>query len=169
MEDNWFFYLIIILSIYWLYKYLDYRKHHEIVSNERSKMINQPIPSYIQKSIKDYKAGLFIGEDRSPLAYVGYKAGKTANMPDRQRRERLAVCFRLEITASLPVKYQNWGKPATYRRYYKMQAHLNMLAQQRKRRRGYEVAVHHWREDRNWFVQKTQYIASRFNRYGFRY
>ena len=87
----------------------------------------------------------------------------------RLQCERLAVCFRLEITASLPVKYQNWGKPATYRRYYKMQAHLNMLAHQRKRRPGYEVAVHHWREDRNWFVQKTQYIASRFNRYGFRY
>lgn len=169
MEDNWFLYLFLILIIYWLYKYIDYRKHHEIVSEERKKIINQPVPKYIQQSIKAYKAGIFTGEDRSPLAYVGYKAGKTVNMPNRERQERLAVCFRLEITASLPAKYKNWGKPATYLRFHKMQAHLNMLAHQRKRRRGYEVAVRHWHGDRNWFLKEKGYIANRLRRYGFRY
>ena len=71
------------------------------------------------------------------------KAGKTVGMNEKEMHERLSVCFRPDVPANLPLKYRYWGKPATALRFYKMHTHFNMLAKQRRGRRGYETAVHH--------------------------
>ena len=115
----------------------------------------------------DYQAGAFFGEDQSPLAFVGYKAGKTAKMAEAERRQRLEVCFRIDVPACLPVKYRNWGAPATLQRYQKIHQHLHMLAGQRRGRRGYEVAVHHWDSDRGWLLSAIGETARRYGRYGY--
>ena len=167
-ENRWLLILRIIGGAYWFFRYLDYAKNRKIVSSERDEFLQSPIPSYIQKSMKAFDAGKFEGEEQSPLAYVGYKAGKTASMSEKERRERLSVCFRLNVPESLLLKYRNWGKPATALRFYKMHAHLNMLAQQRQGRRGYETAVQHWSTDRIWFISELSETAKRFQRYGFR-
>ena len=169
-EEDWVWLLILIIALgsYWYFRHLDYTKNREIVSSERDEFLHSPIPTYIQKSMQAFNDGKFEGEDQSPLAYVGYKAGKTAGMNEKERRERLTVCFRLDVPANLPSKYRNWGKPATALRFYKMHTHLNMLAQQRRGRRGYETAVHHWSTDGMWFINKLSETAKRFGRYGFR-
>ena len=81
---------------YWFFRYLDYTKNRKIVSSERDEFLQSPIPSYIQKSMKAFDAGKFEGEEQSPLAYVG-KAGKTVSMSEKERRERLSVCFSPEM------------------------------------------------------------------------
>ena len=74
----------------------------------------------------------------------------------------------LGVPESLPLKYRNWEKTATALRFYKMHAHLNMLAQQRQGRRGYETAVQHWSTDRIWFISELSETAKRFQLHGFR-
>ena len=167
-EDSfWLFVVMIVIVIWIVFRVVDYKKNKQIIIVEREQIIQQTIPGYIQQSMNDFTSGIYEGEEQSPLAYVGYKAGKTKNMQQAERRERLAVCFRLDIPRYLPEKYHNWGSPATALRFVKMQSHLNMLAQQRNKRKGYETAVLHWREDREWFINELNDTAKRFKRYGF--
>ena len=48
-------------------------------------------------------------------------------MAELERRQRLEVCFRIDIPPYLLV-YRNWGAPATRLRFERIQMHLNMLA-----------------------------------------
>lgn len=170
MEDDNSNLIFIVLFLIGLcsIKYFLYIKNRKIVTQERSILISQSIPEFIKQSMANFEAGNFSGEDLSPLSYVGYKAGKTANMADAERRQRLSVCFRLEIPPSLPEKYSNWGRPGTFMRLHKMQKHLSMLAGQRQGRRGYELAVSHWLSDQSWFVSELGKTARRFGKYGYK-
>ena len=69
------------------------------MSSERDKFLHLPIPTCIQKSMQAFNDGKFEGEDQSTLAYVGYKAGKTVGMNEKERRKRLSNCFRLGVPA----------------------------------------------------------------------
>jgi len=167
-DNNQLIFIILFLVGLCSIKYIHYIKNRKIVSQERLVLINQSIPTFIQQSMANFEAGNFFGEDLSPLSYVGYKAGKTANMANAERRQRLSVCFRLEIPPSLPEKYSNWGGPGTFMRFHKMQKHLIMLAGQRQGRRGYEIAVSHWLSDQSWFVSELGKTAQRFGKYGYK-
>ena len=171
MSDNAVWLLIIALLAfgYFFYRHQEYQKQKVIVTQRRDALIGEPIPHFIQQSMADYKSGAFSGEDKSPLAYVGYRAGKTANMPASERRQRLEVCFKVNFPSTLPAKYRNWGAPATTLRYHKIQQHLHRLAGQRRGRHGYETAVRHWTEDRGWFVEEFTDTARRFARSGYKY
>ena len=158
----------LLLIIFWIVQWVDFQKNKKLVEVERQEMLAQPIPGNILKSMEAFARGDYDGEDRSPLAYVGYRAGKTVNMSDAQRRDRMVVCYRVSLPPELPSKYQGWGRPASYQRFVKMTNHLNMLAGQRRQRRGYEIAVQHWSSDRQWFIQKFKDSATRFGRYGYR-
>ena len=166
-NEFWLVLLILMTIGYFVFRIQEYQKEKTIVTQERANLISKPIPSFVQKSIFDYESGAYGGEDQSPLAYVGYKAGKTANMAELERRQRLEVCFRIDIPPYLPRKYRNWGAPATRLRFERIQMHLNMLAGQRRGRRGYEVAVQHWTIDKAWFLSELGHTAKRFGRYGY--
>ena len=166
-NDLWLLAIGLFLTGYFFLRHIKYQKEKEIVTSERQELISKPIPDFVRRSMADYQAGAFFGEDQSPLAFVGYKAGKTANMAESERRKRLEVCFRIDVPACLPVKYQNWGAPATLQRYQKIHQHLHMLAGQRRGRRGYEVAVHHWDSDRGWLLSAIGETARRYGRYGY--
>ena len=93
MEDDNSNLIFIVLFLIGLcsIKYFLYIKNRKIVTQERSILISQSIPEFIKQSMANFEAGNFSGEDLSPLSYVGYKAGKTANMADAERRQRLSV------------------------------------------------------------------------------
>jgi hypothetical protein len=110
--------------------------------------------------------GSFVGEDRSPLAYVGYRVGKTRGLARRERQGRLDVCFRIEILSDLDPKYQGWGAPATYRRYRSIEKHLKMLADMRSGRRNQGFAVADWEADRAWFQGEYRKLAGLLQRQG---
>lgn len=167
-NDLWLLAIGLFVAGYIFLRYVKHQKEKEIVTREREELIHKPIPGFVRQSMADYQAGAFYGEDQSPLAFVGYKAGKTANMAEANRRQRLEVCFRIDVPASLPAKYRNWGAPATLRRYQKIHQHLHMLAGQRRGRRGYEVAVQHWDSDRGWLLSAIGETANRYGRYGYR-
>ena len=168
--DSSDFLLLIGLSIVllWIYRWVDFQQNKKIIDAERHELLNQTVPGYIRQSMDAFSRGDFDGEDRSPLGYVGYKAGKTANMSDVGRRERIAVCYRIHLPSELPPKYHHWGRPASYQRFIKIINHLYMLAGQRRHRRGYEIAVRHWSSDREWFIKMFKQSATRFGKYGYR-
>lgn len=79
---------------------------------ERDTVLGRSIPPDIQRDMKAFlKAGNFSGEEQSPLAYVGYKVGKTNGLPPWDRQRRLKACFQSEIPRQLSAKYQTWGRP----------------------------------------------------------
>ena len=122
MMDSSDFLLLIGLSIVllWIYRWVDFQQNKKIIDAERHELLNQTVPGYIRQSMDAFSRGDFDGEDRSPLGYVGYKAGKTANMSDVGRRERIAVCYRIHLPSELPPKYHHWGRPASYQRFIKI-------------------------------------------------
>jgi hypothetical protein len=158
----------LIIIIFWIFQWMDFQQNKKIIDSERQAMLAQPIPNHILKSMEAFVRGDFDGEDQSPLAYVGYKAGKTVNMSDASRRERISICYRVNLPPELPAKYRGWGRPASYQRFIKIINHLNMLAGQRRQRRGYEIAVRHWSSDREWFIERFKESATRFGKYGYR-
>ena len=75
-NEFWLVLLILMTIGYFVFRIQEYQKEKTIVTQERANLISKPIPSFVQKSIFDYESGAYGGEDQSPLAYVGYKAGK---------------------------------------------------------------------------------------------
>ena len=58
------------------------------VGREFARYIGAPVPNDIKRSMQAFLVSEFIGSDRSPLAYVGYRVGKTNGLLpwDRERR-----------------------------------------------------------------------------------
>lgn len=132
---------------------------------KRDDFIGRPIPPDIQRDMRAFLDGSFVGEDRSPLAYVGYRVGKTRGLASRERQRRLDVCFRIEIPADLDAKYQAWGAPATYQRFHSIDKHLKMLADLRGGRSNQRFAVADWEEDRTWFQGEFRELAGLLQRH----
>lgn len=132
---------------------------------ERDDLIGRPIPPDIKRDMRAFLDGSFVGEDRSPLAYVGYRVGKTRGLVGRERQKRLDVCFRIEIPTDLDLKYQGWGAPATYQRFSSIEKHLKMLADMRGSRSNQRFAVADWEADRTWFQQEYRQIADLLRRH----
>jgi flagellar biosynthesis GTPase FlhF len=137
-------------------------KARQLVEQERASMLALPIPVDIQRAMREFlAAGEFFGEEHSPLAYVGYKVGKTNGLPVRDRQRRLRACFQIEIPKELAGKYQAWGQPVSYRRFTSMCKHLAMLADMRRQRRNFNVAVADWDADAEWFKAECGEVAQR--------
>lgn len=129
------------------------------IHKEREDYIKQPIPPRITNSMTEFERGIFDGEDRSPLAYVGYKVGKIRGLSLSDRRQRLEVCFRIKTPATISPKYESWGSPASYTRCVAMSSHLRMLADMRRDKPSYKVAVANWDDDREWFQETFRSTA----------
>lgn len=136
------------------------------VDAERQKILDRPIPPDILRDMREFERGNFAGEDRSPLAYVGYKVGKTHGLPERDRHERLDVCFRIPIPNDVSPKYSSWGAPLSSTRFSSMINHLSMLADQRRTRKNYRFAVADWDNDRTWFSERHKDFVGRIRRVG---
>ena len=137
---------------------VDQARH--IVEQARASVLSSPIGSDILRDMRDFlRAGQFFGEEHSPLAYVGYRVGKTKGLPVQDRRRRLRACFQSEIPKELAGKYQAWGKPVSRRRYDSMCQHITMLADMRRERRNYEIAVADWETDVLWFKAEYSKLA----------
>lgn len=130
--------------------------------------VTRPVPPDIEQSMRGFLSGVFIGEDRSPLAYVGYQVGKTHGLPEWDRHRRLDVCFRIEIPDALPPKYASWGRPASVTRLTAMMEHLTMLASMRRKRRNFEVAVAEWEADAQWLRKEFMQTARKFSGFSWR-
>ncbi len=138
-----------------------------LVEDERASIRAAPIAGDIHHAMREFLSNnQFFGEDHSPLAYVGYKVGRTNGLPVQERRRRLRACFQIEIPPQLAAKYQAWGLPVTSQRFTSMCQHIAMLADMRRARPNYEVAVNDWEADEAWL--KTEYgpLAERLRRVG---
>jgi|OM-RGC.v1.016141455 hypothetical protein len=145
----------------------EFERNKSELDSERNRRLNPAVPPDIARSIREFQAGDFAGEERSPLAYVGYRVGKTNGLPEPARHRRLDFCFALDIPTDLAAKYvTTWGRPLTYRRYAAIVNHLKMLADQRNGRRNFETAVSHWLTDARWFSDKHKSFAERLRQYG---
>jgi hypothetical protein len=132
---------------------------------ERDDLIGRPIPPDVKRDMRAFLEGSFVGEDRSPLAYVGYRVGKTRGLVSRERQKRLDVCFRIEIPTDLDPKYQGWGAPATYQRFHSIEKHLKMLSDMRGSRSNQKFAVADWDADRAWFQGEYRELAGLLQRH----
>lgn len=141
------------------------RAERDRAQKEHDALIERPIPPDIKRDMDAFRAGSFVGEDRSPLAYVGYRVGKTRGLASRERQRRLDVCFRIEIPSDLDPKYQGWGAPATYQRFHAIDKHLKMLADLRGGRSNQRFAVADWEEDRTWFHSEFRELAGLLQRH----
>ena len=139
-----------------------------LIKEERDDLIGSLTPSRIQYVIDSFYWKIFGGDGPSPLDYIGYHVGKTKGLREGDRQNCLRYCFVMEIPKTLQSKYQNWGRPATYLRYAKILGHLKMLADQRRFRTSYEIAVADWDSDCRWLVLQFDEIALRLSKYGFR-
>ncbi|MGC1496302.1 MAG: hypothetical protein WA790_10880 [Sulfitobacter sp.] len=137
----------------------------DAAEKKQASITDKPIPPDVRRDMRAFLEGEFIGSDRSPLAYVGYRVGKTRGLRTKDRQERLQVCFRIEIPNDLDDKYQSWGLPASYTRYHAMLKHLRMLENRRSGRRDMAVAVDEWKQDRRWFASEFEELAELFRRY----
>jgi hypothetical protein len=133
------------------------------IEAERKSWLERPVPPDVKRSMSNFLSGKFTGEDRSPLAYVGYQVGKSG-LPEWDRRRRLEVCFRSEIPDDLDRKYLSWGTPVSQIRFEAMYGHLRMLADMRRFRQNYEVAVAEWDEDADWLRSELGPLAGRLAR-----
>lgn len=136
------------------------------LGREFARYIGAPVPSDIKRSMQAFLAGEFVGSDRSPLAYVGYRVGKTNGLLPRDRERRMQVCFRIDIPAELRRDYASWAGPGSRTRLNAMRAHIRMLATMRKDRPGYEVAVAEWERDAEWLGTELGDLADKFSRHG---
>lgn len=138
------------------------------VRKEYDAFVQRPVPPDIKRDMRDFLDGTFVGEDRSPLTYVGYRVGKIRGLRPRERQRRLDVCFRIEIPRDLDAKYQKWGAPATFQRFRSIEKHLKMLADMRSGRSNLRFAVADWQEDRSWFLKEFQQAVELFQRHPLR-
>lgn len=136
------------------------------VGREFAHYIRAPVPGDIKRSMQAFLAGEFVGSDRSPLAYVGYRVGKTNGLPAWDRERRMEVCFRIDIPSELRRDYASWAGPGSSTRLNAMRAHIRMLAAMRKDRPGYEVAVAEWERDAEWLGTELDDLAAKFSRHG---
>lgn len=136
------------------------------VGREFARFIGAPVPTDIKRSMRAFLAGEFVGSDRSPLAYVGYRVGKTNGLPAWDRERRMQVCFRIDIPTELRRDYASWAGPGSRTRLNAMRAHIRMLAAMRKDRPGYEVAVAEWERDAGWLGTELGELADKFSRHG---
>ncbi|MCO6184599.1 hypothetical protein [Rhizobium sp. L1K21] len=144
------------------------RKKQEVEA-QRNEILGKAIPPDIQRTMREYlSAGNFLGEEHSPLAYVGYRVGKTNGLASWDRQRRLRVCLQIEIPSEFEGKYRNWGNPATRKRFVAISQHLRMLADMRRYRRNYERAVADWEEDEAWFRLTFDEVTNRFASFGYR-
>lgn len=135
-----------------------------LVEDERASIRATPIAGDIHRDMREFlSAGQFFGEEHSPLAYVGYKVGKTQGLPPHERRRRLRACFQIDIPPQLAAKYQAWGPPVTSQRFTSMCQHITMLADMRRERRNYEVAVSDWEADVQWLAEEYGNLAQRLH------
>jgi len=132
---------------------------------EHDALVERPIPPDIKRDMRAFLDGSFVGEDQSPLAYVGYRVGKTRGLVSRERQRRLDACFRIEIPSDLDPKYQGWGAPATYQRFHSIEKHLKMLADMRGGRSNQRFAVADWEADRTWFQGEYRELAGLLQRH----
>lgn len=136
------------------------------VGREFARYISMPVPPEIKRSMRAFLAGEFVGADRSPLAYVGYRVGKTNGLPAWDRNRRLQVCFRIDIPSEIRRDYSSWAGPGSHERLNAMIAHIKMLAAMRRERPGYEVAVSEWERDAEWLRSELGELAEKFSRHG---
>lgn len=141
------------------------RKKRERIQRDYDTLVSRPIPPEIRRDMRAFLLGDFVGEDRSPLAYVGYRVGKTRGLPSKERHSRLDVCFRIEIPSDLDPKYRNWGSPASYQRFLSIERHLKMLADMRRDRANQRFAVADWDADRAWFLKEYKQLADLLRRF----
>ena len=141
------------------------RAERDRAQKEHDALVERPIPPDIKRDMRAFLDGTFVGEDRSPLAYVGYKVGKTRGLVGRERQRRLDVCFRIEIPSELDPKYKGWGAPTTWQRYRSIEKHLKMLVDMRSGRSNLKFAVADWEADRDWFLREHKALADLLQRY----
>lgn len=141
------------------------QEERDRAQKEHDALVERPIPPDIKRDMQAFLDGSFVGEDQSPLAYVGYRVGKTRGLVSRERQRRLDACFRIEIPSDLDPKYQGWGGPATSQRFHSIEKHLKMLANMRGSRSNQRYAVADWEADRTWFQQEYRQIADLFRRH----
>jgi hypothetical protein len=138
-----------------------------LLEDERASIRATPIAGDIQRDMREFlSVGHFFGEEHSPLAYVGYKVGKTNGLPVQERHRRLRACFQIEVPRQLADKYQTWGPPVTWQRFTSMRQHITMLADMRRERLNYEVAVSDWEADVEWLKAEFGSLADRLRRAG---
>ena len=141
------------------------QEERDRAQKEHDALVERPIAPDIKRDMQAFLDGTFVGEDQSPLAYVGYRVGKTRGLVSRERQRRLDACFRIEIPSDLDPKYQGWGGPATSQRFHSIEKHLKMLADMRGSRSNQRYAVADWEADRTWFQQEYRQIADLFRRH----
>lgn len=133
-----------------------------LVEDERASIRATVIASDIQRDMREFISNSqFFGEEHSPLAYVGYMVGKTQGLPTQERRRRLRACFQIEIPPQLAAKYQAWGAPVTCLRFASMCQHITMLANMRRERPNYDMAVSDWESDVQWSAEEYGALAQR--------
>lgn len=153
-----------------------YAEKNAELQEKRLREMQKPLPKHMQRALSQSKAeyqenpGTFESmHEFSPLACFGYKVGKTNGLPERLRREIIYFTWYAEIPSIVPLQYAlEWGEPGTSKRFSKIQSHLSMLANQRRSRRGYEVAVSHWDSDVNWFRENHSDLAYEYSQFGFK-
>ena len=121
------------------------------------------IPARIQRDMDSFLAGEFHGPEQSPLTYVGYHVGVARGLSERDRIERLEVCFRVPIPNILYAEYKEWGEPATTQRLNAMIAHIGRHAAIRSTQPKYERAVAEWEADRAWLLSSLRPKAETYS------
>lgn len=135
---------------------------------QRQAYVREKIPPHIERDMKRFLAGEFMGSEQSPLTYVGYHVGVTAGLREKDRRERLEVCFRVPIPNVLYADYKSWGEPATIQRLNSMMNHIRVQATIRASQPKFERSVSEWEADREWLnaalSKKAEAFPVRWNR-----
>lgn len=130
---------------------------------QRRDYLRIKIPARIQRDMDSFLAGKFQGPEQSPLTYVGYHVGVARGLMERDRIERLEVCFRVPIPNILYAEYKHWGEPATTQRLNAMIAHIGRHAAIRSNQPKYDRAVAEWEADRAWLLSTLGPKADAFS------
>lgn len=137
----------------------------EVEDRERQRQayVREKIPPHIQRDMTRFLAGEFMGAEQSPLTYVGYHVGVTAGLREKDRHDRLEVCFRVPIPDVLYADYKSWGEPATTQRLNSMMNHIRVQASIRASQPKFETAVSEWEADREWLSVALSKKAEAFS------
>lgn len=154
----------------------EYAEKHTELEAKRSREMQKPLPKHMERALSQFEVeyrqnpGVFKSlHEFSPLACFGYKVGKTNGLPDQMRHEIIYFTWYAEIPSVVPSQYaREWGAPGTSKRFSKIRSHLAMLANQRRSRKGYEVAVSHWDSDVTWLSENYSKLAYQYSQYGFK-
>jgi hypothetical protein len=112
--------------------------------------IGHPLPDSLE-TFRGYQV------DESPLTHAGYHVGLTHGLPLNQRRQILAQVFEQPIEWVHSDEYmEEWGRPRSRKRLWRMAHHLAWLIRIRLRLPNLEYAVADWEEDREWL--RKQYF-----------